>query len=38
LELLGDIKGERVEDKTKLGDKDVFKRLEDILKTDKGKG
>jgi hypothetical protein len=38
LELLGDIKGERAEDKTELGDKDIFKRLEDILKTDKGKG
>jgi len=38
LELLGDIKGERAEDKTKLGDKNVFKRLEDILKIDKGKG
>ncbi|XTI90971.1 hypothetical protein V2W45_693355 [Cenococcum geophilum] len=38
LELLGDIKGKRPEDKTKLGDKDIFKRLEDILKIDKGKG
>jgi len=38
LELLGDIKGERAENKTKLRDKDAFKRLEDILKIDKGKG
>ena len=38
LELLGDIKGKRLEDKTKLGDKDIFKRLEDTLKIDKGKG
>ena len=38
LELLGDIKGKKAEDKTKLGDKDTFKRLEDILKMDKGKG
>jgi len=36
--LLGDIKGKRAEDKTKLGDKDAFKRLEDILKIGKGKG
>jgi len=38
LELLGDIKGKKVEDKTELGDKDAFKHLEDILKIDKGKG
>jgi len=38
LELLGDIKGKRPEDKTELGDKDAFKRLEDILKMDKGEG
>jgi len=38
LELLGDIKGKKVEDKTELGDKDVFKRLEDILKMDKSEG
>jgi len=38
LELLRDIKGKKVENKTELGDKDVFKRLEDILKIDKGKG
>jgi len=38
LELLGDIKGKKIKDKTELGDKDVFKRLEDILKMDKGKG
>jgi len=38
LELLGDIKGERAEDKTKLGDKDAFKYLEDILKIDEGEG
>ena len=31
LELLGDIKGKKAEDK------DAFKRLEDILKIDKGK-
>jgi len=36
--LLGDIEGERAEDKTELGDKDAFKRLEDILKIDKGEG
>jgi len=38
LELLGDIKGKKVENKTKLGDKDAFKCLEDILKIDEGKG
>ena len=38
LELLGDIKGKKAEDKTKPEDKDIFKRLEDILKIDEGKG
>jgi len=38
LELLRDIKGKKVKDKTELGDKDAFKCLEDILKMDKGKG
>ena len=38
LELLGDIKGKKAEDKTELGDKDAFERLEDILKMDGGEG
>ena len=38
LELLGDIEGKKVEDKTELGDKDTFERLEDILKMDEGEG
>jgi len=36
--LLKDIEGKKVKNKTELGDKDAFKRLEDILKIDKGKG
>jgi len=35
--LLGDIEGKKAEDKTKLGDKNAFKHLKDILKIDKGK-
>ena len=38
LELPGDIEGKKAEDKTELGDKDVFERLEDILKMDESKG
>lgn len=38
LGLLGDIEGEKAEDKTELGDKDAFERLEDILKMDEGEG
>jgi hypothetical protein len=38
LGLLGDIEGKKAEDKTELGDKDTFERLEDILKMDEGEG
>jgi len=38
LKLLKDIKGKKIKNKTELGDKDIFKRLEDILKINKSKG